>query len=653
MTDQHPSQKPLHNRIASGAERENGQVVYKQPPEHGSDECDISEEALTYIISLLRTSYVQWLTELPDRIRILFGTPSLYNHAGLCVEDGGILLEYEDMNQLSMLVANALKECTVQTKILNAEQVFTAVPIMSRTGSVCIGVLVYRLASDLVKDNTLMIEGWSLQLRVHFYREFDRTLVEKQAVSINAVDREVKRREVLHDVMRHIHDHIDVDSVLSQIIDGVWKLLPEAEIEVYLSQDHRSENPHVKELMFNSTGDELVMQVFMSGEACYLERTDHSLEVVMALTGKQGSYGVLKLLFKPDQHPESSDMQLVQLIVETAGTAFENARLHEQANTVIQELRFINDLTKRINQSLRLRDVFHDSTYELIRVFRADFCMLLQLEADENMFEVVSSNRAEYNGVKMSGTSGLFGYIRSIREPIIISDSKEQSAERVQFFDQLQLRSIIAVPLFGGGEMVGIVVVSDKRPHFFSYDNYKLLQMLASHLGLAIANATLHARVKRLANKDQVTGLFARHYLDKQINRQLNNDFCGSLIVMDIDLFKHINDTYGHQIGDDILKQVADVIRSSIREADIAARWGGEEFAVYLPQLNAAQTIKVAERIRMRVLKETEPRVTVSCGIADWNWQMDKVTVESLFYQADMALYDAKNTGRNRVRSRT
>lgn len=653
MTGQQLSHQPLNNRIASGMQGEKGYLVGEQLPEHGVAGRDISEEALVHTGSILHASFVQWLTELPTSFRELVGTPSLYNYAGVCIEDGILSLDYGDTDHLTELLAETCSDRKVRTRLLDDANVLVSIPILLQSGSLCIGMLVYRLKYELVKVNTLMIEGWSYQLRTLFYSGYEKMVISRQTVPVSAIDREVQRREVLHEVMRHIHDHIDVDAVILQIIDGVCKLLPAAKIEVYLSQDHRSENPHVKELMFNSTGDELVMQVFMSGESCYFEREDHSLEVVMALTGKQGSYGVLKLMFNSDQHPDSSDMQLVQLIVETAGTAFENARLHEQANTVIQELRFINDLTKRINQSLRLRDVFHDSTFELIRVFRADFCMLLQLESDEDSFEVVSSNRAEMNGVKISGTSGLFGYIRSIREPIFISDSEEHAVEHVHFFEQLRLRSIIAVPLFGGGEMVGIVVVADKKSHFFSYDNYKLLQMLASHLGLAIANATLHAQVKRLADKDQVTGLFARHYLDQQINRQLKNDFCGSLIVMDIDLFKHINDTYGHQIGDDILRQVADIIRSSIREADIAARWGGEEFAAYLPQLNAAQTMKVAERIRMRVLKETEPRVTVSCGIADWSWKHDKISVEALFYQADMALYDAKNTGRNQVRTRT
>src|SRR5262249_4275953 len=121
------------------------------------------------------------------------------------------------------------------------------------------------------------------------------------------------------------------------------------------------------------------------------------------------------------------------------------------------------------------------------------------------------------------------------------------------------------------------------------------------------------------------------------------------LILVDIDHFKSINDTYGHQVGDDILTQVSRIIRSSIRDGDIAARWGGEELAIYLPQLGLEQTVRVAERLRYRVQTETHPRVTVSCGIADWRLSDERISVESLFYKADMALYVAKHSGRNRV----
>ena len=82
---------------------------------------------------------------------------------------------------------------------------------------------------------------------------------------------------------------------------------------------------------------------------------------------------------------------------------------------------------------------------------------------------------------------------------------------------------------------------------------------------------------------------------------------------------------------------------------DIAARWGGEELAVYLPQVSKDQAIRIAERIRRRVMEETHPQVTVSCGVSDWNWEEDKISVESLFYRADMALYQAKHNGRNQI----
>jgi len=110
-----------------------------------------------------------------------------------------------------------------------------------------------------------------------------------------------------------------------------------------------------------------------------------------------------------------------------------------------------------------------------------------------------------------------------------------------------------------------------------------------------------------------------------------------------------VNDTYGHQKGDKILKEVSEIVKSSIRQGDIAARWGGEELSVYLPLMGVEQAVNVAERIRKRVMNETEPNVTVSCGIAEWSWMDERVSVESLFYRADMALYKAKNNGRNQV----
>ncbi|MBN3526043.1 sensor domain-containing diguanylate cyclase [Paenibacillus apiarius] len=608
---------------------------------------DITVHDFPYIERLLQTAYADWREDAPTDSFTVQGDIALYDYTGKWIAGDGELQHHDDARQAAEL---SLRDRRIVMCEGSGSRCYVACPLKSRLGQDCFAVAVCRLNKPSADGAEALFELWVHTLRTQFYRRFEYMFIEELIYTQREVERESKRRDVLYHVIRHMHDRIDVDAVLSQIMESVELLVPEAGIEVYLSQDHSSVNPQVKTLLFKPWSDPIVMEAFMKGEVCYRRSdTGERTEVAFALCGKQGSYGVLKISL-PMESPDPSDIQLIQLIVETAGTAFENARLHEQSNEVIQELRFINDLTKRINQSLRLRDVFRDATHELLRVFKAEFCVLLQLNDDKKRFEVVSCNLDEFDGAHFPSDEGLFGYMHSMRDSVIVSDSREQSPTRMHFFEKLGLHSVIAAPLFGSGEMVGIVVLADKRPQFFTYDNLKLLQMLATHIGLAIANATLHARVKHLANKDQLTGLYARHYLDKQIDRQQKSDFCGSLIIVDIDYFKQINDTYGHQTGDKILNQVSQIIRSSIRETDIAARWGGEEIAIYLPQLNVSQTIRVAERIRSRVANETNPQVTVSCGIAEWNWQDEKISVESLFYRADMALYQAKNSGRNQIR---
>jgi diguanylate cyclase (GGDEF)-like protein len=390
------------------------------------------------------------------------------------------------------------------------------------------------------------------------------------------------------------------------------------------------------------------MEGRMIQETVTLPGGNELVHIAVPLSGKQGVYGVLYLSLD-GQWLEDLDFQLITILADTAGTAFENAKLYEQSNMLISELRLINELTKQLNQSLRLSEIFNFALKELLHIFKADFCSTLQLDADKNLFKVMSSNVDAMSKELYSTDYGFTGLVYATKEPLILVDYSAFSKVKSVFMDETQSRSLMVVPLVVNSEVNGAIMLSHRDPNYFSYDNFKLLQVLSTHIGLAIANASLHAKVQRMANHDNLTGLYARHYLDDRVNQKQKIDFCGSLIVVDIDHFKQINDTYGHQIGDQILRQVCEVIRTSIRETDIAARWGGEELAIYFPQLTKSQTLRVAERIRSRVEIETNPGVTVSCGISEWNWDDDKISVESLFYKADMALYQAKNAGRNQI----
>ncbi|MEI7027174.1 diguanylate cyclase [Paenibacillus sp. y28] len=470
------------------------------------------------------------------------------------------------------------------------------------------------------------------------------TLVRQQ------LEKEAMFRDYMYQITKKLHSNIDVDSVLADMVASIKNLFPQVTVDLYLSQDNQSTSIPVKPLHFHNSEDDICTRAFMEGQLIIEQGSLGKYRAVaVPLCGKQGVYGVLHIHIH-DGKLGQSDIQFISMLADTAGSAFENAKLYEQSNLLIHELRLINEITKCLNQSLKLNEIFNYACSELLKIFEAEYCCIL--EQDPNRPEelvVKASNLPGLYEEQFSSTSGFSGILFSTKEPLIISDYKASAKVESKLMELTGSHSLIASPILVGGEVAGIIMVTHRTANYFSYENYKLLQMLCVHISLAISNASLHAEVKRMVITDHLTGLHARHYLDEQINLLQKKDFCGSLIVVDIDLFKTVNDTYGHQIGDKILIQVSGIIRSSIRSQDIAARWGGEELAIYLPQISKNQALRIAERIRARVEEETSPRVTVSCGVSEWNWEEERVTVESLFYKADMALYEAKNGGRNQV----
>jgi len=479
--------------------------------------------------------------------------------------------------------------------------------------------------------------------------------LEKQLAAVTAIEKqqfeiETKKRDLLYQAAEKLHSLIDVESILTELIARLRALFPAASIDLLLSQDNHSTSIPVKPLNFMRVEEDICTRSFMEGREIVAHGSVGFIkEAALPLVGNQGVYGVIHFSVIAGEIP-SSDIQMLSALARTAGTAFENAKLYEQSNVLVSELRLINEITKRLNQSLQLNEIFNFASTELIKIFDADFCCILQLNRECGKLVVQATNLPALVNESFSTDYGFSGIVVETKEALIISDYWSNPKVQSKLMEKSKSRSLIASPIIVNGDVVGVVLVTHQLPSFFSYENYKLLQVLSSHIGLAIANASLHNEVKRMVITDNLTGLYERHYLDEQVNLHQKKDFCGSLIVVDIDNFKSVNDTFGHQIGDKILIQVSAIIRTCIRDTDIAARWGGEELAIYLPQVSRDQSVRIAERIRSRVVNETEPQVTVSCGLSDWHWQDDKISVESLFYRSDMALYKAKHEGKNQIK---
>jgi diguanylate cyclase (GGDEF)-like protein len=210
-------------------------------------------------------------------------------------------------------------------------------------------------------------------------------------------------------------------------------------------------------------------------------------------------------------------------------------------------------------------------------------------------------------------------------------------------------------PLKSRDKLIGILALGKKQSGgLYSHEDIGLVASIANQAGIIIENAQLYTHAKIRANTDELTGLYNhRHFherLEQEIARGSRFGSTFSLIMMDIDLFKAYNDIYGHLAGDQVLRRVGKYIESSIRSIDLAFRYGGEEFAIILPEARLDDAYKVAERIRKTIESKTSSRampITVSLGLA--NWPNDGVMKEEIIGRADVALYRAKQTGRNRA----
>ena len=222
--------------------------------------------------------------------------------------------------------------------------------------------------------------------------------------------------------------------------------------------------------------------------------------------------------------------------------------------------------------------------------------------------------------------------------------------------EQLTASNIgLLCPIKNPDRLVGILALGKKRSGApYSHEDIELVMSVASQASILIENAQLFAQANIRADTDGLTGLYNhRHFhkcLEQEIARGTRFGSIFSVIMLDVDLFKAYNDTYGHLAGDQVLRKIGDCIVDSIRTVDIAFRYGGEEFTVILPEAHLDDACKVAERIRQIIeskLSSSAMPITVSLGVA--TWPSDGLMREEVIACADAALYRAKQTGRNRT----
>lgn len=349
-----------------------------------------------------------------------------------------------------------------------------------------------------------------------------------------------------------------------------------------------------------------------------------------------------------------SDKRRLKLSEELAGIASDEERIKEQELSLVN----VYEITKKMSGSLTFDGIFNVFSAFLNDNFSFRTCDLLILNREGVEPQIGRRYRVLKGMTGGSVAESPVDYRDIIK--LFEKDPKALSISRSgdpRIFNELNLRddsieTFLAVPLLSDRKVAAILTFQN-----VSTEDFEKFIILSIQFALEIKKVLLYETVERLSVTDSLTGLYVRRYFferfEEELQRSKSYKLGFAFIMIDIDNFKKCNDTYGHLVGDVVLKEVARLMKENLREIDLIARYGGEEFAMVLPETGPAGAKYAAERIRKRIEDHTfkaydeKLKVTISAGTAVYPDDADNAM--ELVERADSALYKAKRSGKNVV----
>lgn len=345
------------------------------------------------------------------------------------------------------------------------------------------------------------------------------------------------------------------------------------------------------------------------------------------------------------------------LIVETI------IRLQDTLMVELRRMQILNQVSRSLSSSLEMHQVLALVSSAIQNALDADTYYVGLLRGQSIHLELFYDDGEFFPSMDVPLEGTLAGRVINSRKSVLIhnlpEDRKKLNINFTLVGKPKVSRSWMGTVLESGGVLLGLVAVASYTKNAFNDGDLELLENIAQQAGLALENAQHHLEVENRSRLDSLTSALNHNaFLARLHEVSLDSETAGntlSLIMLDIDYFKQYNDSYGHLIGDQVLVQMTQVIQRNIKQNDIVGRWGGEEFAIGLPNTHIQQACLVAERIQRTLENLTIPdrdhknikSPTVSQGIASFPDEVD--CIEHLIDLADQRLYIAKERGRNQI----
>ena len=328
-----------------------------------------------------------------------------------------------------------------------------------------------------------------------------------------------------------------------------------------------------------------------------------------------------------------------------------------------QELEIFHSVAKALTSSLDLDSILQTIMEKMAEYFQPDTWSLLMVDEDKNelYFAIAVGTAAEaLKNVRLKVGEGIAGWVAKNGERLIVPDvmTDPRFAKRIDEMTKWETRSIICVPLRSKHRVLGVIqLVNVHLDHFTNQETF-FLQSLCDYAAIAIENARAVEKIQELTITDDCTGLYnARHLyktLEAEVYRSSRFGYEFSVLFIDLDHFKAVNDTHGHLVGSKLLAEIGYLIKAQLRLIDFAFRYGGDEFVVLLPQTGKDSAINVARRLQDSLrasvfCKEEGLNLNVRASMGMATFPHDAKTPHDIIRQADEMMYLVKNTTRDNI----
>lgn len=370
--------------------------------------------------------------------------------------------------------------------------------------------------------------------------------------------------------------------------------------------------------------------------------------------------GVLTLdHHEPNFYNNDQLISLASAFADQVAISLENSRLYAAEKRRVQELDALRATTADITQELAIENLIQAILERATALLNATGGELGLVDSNGEQIQILVSHNMGENkvGVVIEPGEGLMGHVAKTQQIEMIEDY-QQWMGKMDLYEQSKIHAAIAAPLMIGNHFLGVIgIMNSDGKRKFTASEKSLMSLFAQQAAIAVQNAQLFEERKQQARMDLTTGIYNRRGLFelgiREIDRAYRFGRPLAAIMVDIDHFKQVNDTYGHPVGDLVLKELAVRMKENLRSIDILSRYGGEEFVILLPETSADQAAEVAERIRQVVaetpftVEDLSLPITISQGVAVTNGEDSDMT--KLIKQADNAMYVSKGYGRNQV----